>query len=141
MPRQKSARAPHARLPRAAARVRRLRTRRRAACNQRLRGRGGRAAGAPAAPHVTPPRALTPLPRALTPPTGNPQVVIALGSNQGDRAALLQAALRALPAAGVAVHALSSLYESAAAYVTDQARPARGSRLARRDRARRRARR
>jgi 7,8-dihydro-6-hydroxymethylpterin-pyrophosphokinase len=50
------------------------------------------------------------------------QVVIALGSNQGDRAELLRAAARALPAAGIAVRAFSSLYETAAAYVTDQAR-------------------
>ena len=50
------------------------------------------------------------------------QVVIALGSNQGDRAELLRAAARALPAAGVAVHAFSSLYETAPAYVTDQVR-------------------
>lgn len=50
-------------------------------------------------------------------------VVLALGGNQGDRAALLSAALRALPLLGVTPTACSSLYESAAAYVTDQARP------------------
>ena len=50
------------------------------------------------------------------------KVVIALGSNQGDRAELLRAAVRALPRAGVDVAAYSSLYETAPAYVTDQAR-------------------
>lgn len=50
------------------------------------------------------------------------QVVIALGSNQGDRAELLRAAARALRPAGVDVTAFSSLYETAPAYVTDQAR-------------------
>ena len=52
------------------------------------------------------------------------QVFLALGSNVGDRAELLRAAVRALPAAGVTVHALSSLYETAPAYVTDQVRAA-----------------
>ena len=52
------------------------------------------------------------------------QVVIALGSNQGDRAALLRAASRSLRSAGVDVSAFSSLYETAPAYVTDQARRA-----------------
>jgi 7,8-dihydro-6-hydroxymethylpterin-pyrophosphokinase len=49
-------------------------------------------------------------------------VAIALGSNQGDRAELLRAAVRALPDVGVSVRTLSSLYETAPAYVTDQAR-------------------
>ena len=53
------------------------------------------------------------------------QVVIALGSNQGDRAELLRAAVRALPRAGVDVAVYSSLYETAPAYVTDQARTGR----------------
>ena len=48
-------------------------------------------------------------------------VVIALGSNVGDRESLLSAALRALPAAGVHPTACSALYETAAAYVTHQA--------------------
>lgn len=51
------------------------------------------------------------------------QVIVALGSNQGDRAALLAAALAALPKAGVTVRRVSSLYETAPAYVTDQVRP------------------
>ena len=55
----------------------------------------------------------------------NSQVVIALGSNQGDKAELLRAAARALPRAGVDVAAYSSLYETAPAYVTDQARSGR----------------
>jgi len=50
------------------------------------------------------------------------EVLLALGSNQGDRAALLRAAVRALPALGVRVHAVSSLYETAPAHVEDQAR-------------------
>lgn len=51
-------------------------------------------------------------------------MVLALGSNQGDRAALLRAAVQALPGAGVDVVAFSALYETAAQYVTDQARRA-----------------
>ena len=50
------------------------------------------------------------------------QVHLALGSNVGDRAELLRAAVRALPAAGGTVHALSPLYETAPPYVTDQGR-------------------
>ena len=50
------------------------------------------------------------------------EVIVALGSNQGDRVALLRAAVRALPQVGVHVRAFSSLYETAPAYVTEQAR-------------------
>lgn len=38
----------------------------------------------------------------------------------GDRASLLSAALRVLPDAGVHPTACSALYETAAAYITDQ---------------------
>jgi hypothetical protein len=64
--------------------------------------------------------------RLTTPAQTGAQVAIALGSNQGDRAELLRAAVRALPDAGVSVRTLSALYETAPAYVTDQAR-ARGA--------------
>ncbi|HEY1016229.1 MAG TPA: 2-amino-4-hydroxy-6-hydroxymethyldihydropteridine diphosphokinase, partial [Herpetosiphonaceae bacterium] len=48
-----------------------------------------------------------------------PAIYLALGSNQGDRLALLGEALALLPPA-VAVGACSPVYETAAAYVEDQ---------------------
>ena len=54
-------------------------------------------------------------------PARAPTAVIALGSNQGDRVGLFREALRALRANGVVPQTHSCLYETAPAYVTDQA--------------------
>jgi len=54
-------------------------------------------------------------------PARAPTAVIALGSNQGDRVGLFREALRLLRAHGVFPQTHSCLYETAPAYVTDQA--------------------
>lgn len=48
------------------------------------------------------------------------EIVLALGSNLGDRAGHLRRAVAALEAAGVVVARVSSLYETAPMYVLDQ---------------------
>ena len=57
---------------------------------------------------------------ATDPPSTHPQVYLALGSNLGDRVAMIEAACRSMTDRGIRVLRTSHLYETEPKYVEDQ---------------------